>query len=114
MKKYIVLLGIFLALSQIAYAHPPKSIESNYDPSDKTLSVTVTHPVRNPKGHYIEKIEIVKNDELIAKKEFSEQDNNVSQNAVFIVSDITAQDTVIIEAYCSISGKLKEKVDIGK
>lgn len=115
MKKYILSLVFLITLATgSAYAHPPSSMGTRYNPEDKMLEIHIVHPVRNSKTHYVKKVEIIKNGKLLATKEITEQESSKAQNVAFAPIDISPEDTVIIEAYCSISGKLRGKLDLSK
>jgi hypothetical protein len=42
-------------------AHPPKEVLLTYDQAKQTLEVRITHGVKDPASHYINKVEIKKN-----------------------------------------------------
>ncbi|NQU95792.1 MAG: hypothetical protein HQ549_06190 [Candidatus Omnitrophica bacterium] len=115
MTKYILSLVFLMTLTTgAAYAHPPNSMGTRYNREDKTLEIHIVHPVRNPKKHYVEKVTIAKNGDPAVTKEFTEQENDKVQNVIFELVDVDPEDIVVIEAHCSISGKLKGKLDLSK
>jgi len=112
MKKTILFIVVSLFMvSRLAYAHSPKGIEAKYEPSKGELLVIVNHPVNNPQNHFIEKIEVIKDNTVIDSKEFSSQLNKDSQEITFAV-DIKPGEEVLVKAYCSLSGRLTGRVDI--
>ena len=52
---------LFLGFVGQAGAHPPSEIELTYDAQGEMLEVRMTHVVRNPRDHYIRKVELTKN-----------------------------------------------------
>ena len=101
MYKLIMIYGarafIFLILTaQAAYAHPPEAIRADYDRYNNILKVSVEHPVRNPKQHYIKEIEIIKGGTVIAKEKFSSQANRKEQSAEFTMEGVKGGDLILI------------------
>jgi len=112
MKKYIVVLIIFLATCPKALAHSPPRIETEFSPINRVLTVTVIHSVRNPEKHYVDRIELKKDGRRVAIKEFESQDNAKTQTAEFALFGIETDDPITIEANCSITGWLEEQVEL--
>ncbi len=103
---------IFLAVISTAYAHPPSDIIINYDPETKILYAVIMHNASNPENHFIKKVDIGLNGKEIIEHKISRQDNNVSQTVSYFIPDAKAGDKLSVEAYCSISGKLKKEIEI--
>ena len=114
MKKIIfcILSAIILFSASIAYAHPPQDIILTYDPATKTLTALIKHNVSNPETHYIKKVDIGLNNKEVATLKFTHQDNNLTQTAVYTLKDARPGDSLSVEAYCSISGKLKKEIKV--
>jgi desulfoferrodoxin (superoxide reductase-like protein) len=111
MKKAIILCAFIAGLAPAVYAHPPASIEAEYDASEKKLSVTVRHYVGEPTMHYIEEIRLLQNGQEIATRRFDEQASDSHQYATFTVPDTVASDIFSIEARCNIGGNLMREID---
>ena len=113
MKKVficLVLISLFLITSQSpAIAHPPSKITTSYDPEGKTLLVVVDHKVADPKKHFIWKVDVIKNGNIVDTKQFEEQTDNYTQKTAFVLTESQPTDVIEIEAFCNISGKLKQK-----
>jgi len=101
-----------IAVCSVAYAHPPSDIIISYDPATRILHATIMHNVSNPLNHYIKKVDIGLNGKEIIEQEISRQDNNTSQTVSYLIPDAKAGDKLSVEAYCSISGKLKKEIEV--
>lgn len=111
-KSALLVIFIFLVVISTGYAHPPSDIIITYDPATRMLHAVIMHNTSNPENHYIKKVDIGLNDKEIIEHRISLQDNNVSQTISYLVSDVKAGDKLSVEAYCSISGKLKKEIEI--
>jgi len=114
MKKIAVSLisCFFLAFCSLAYAHPPSDIIVTFDLKTKILNAVIMHNVSSPENHFIKKVDIALNGQEIIEHKLSKQDNNLSQTVSYLIPDIKAGDILSVEAYCSISGKLKKEIKI--
>ena len=112
MKKLVMALFFVLALYALSYAHPPSDIAISYDPATKILHAIIYHNVSTPDSHYIKKVDVGLNSKEIIEQEISRQDNNTTQTVSYLVPDAKPGDTLSIEAYCSISGKLKKEIKV--
>ncbi|MCM8831699.1 MAG: hypothetical protein NC918_05885 [Candidatus Omnitrophica bacterium] len=107
--NFLAFVGFFLIFIN-AYAHPPFDIYITFDKMTKTISAQIMHKVSNPQTHYINKVEISINGKEIIKHQISRQDNNEEQKVSYLLPDVKDNDIISIEAYCSISGKLKKEI----
>ncbi len=115
MKRILIFTAICLfAFSSFAYAHPPSDIKINYDPQTKILRVVIVHNVSNPSNHFINKVDVSLNGKEIIEQQLSRQDNNAEQTVSYLIPDAKANDVIGVEAYCSISGKLKKEITAKK
>ena len=112
MKKKVLflLLFIFLVSASIVHAHPPKDIEISYDSATKMLTAIIMHDTSNPRGHYIKKVDVGLNGQELIQQVISIQDNNNSQTVSYLIPDVKAGDSLSVEGYCSISGKLEKQI----
>ncbi len=104
---------ILLGQTKNASAHPPSDILITYDTATKTLKAVITHQVSNPDKHFINKVDIQLNGQEIIEHKISRQDNNASQTVSYLIPEAKSGDTVSIEAYCNISGKLEKEIKLG-
>jgi len=83
-----------------------------YNRESRMMTVIVTHPVNNSESHFINKIEVFLNGEEILVHRIGKQDNEKYQFAGYLIPDANTGDTIAVEAYCNISGKLKEEIRV--
>ncbi len=114
MRKLVmgIALCIFACSIGVAYGHPPQDIIITFDPMTKVLSAVIVHKTSNPSSHCIKKVDIKLNGKEILSETFTKQDNNLSQTVRHPLPDAKAGDTLSVEAYCSISGKLEKKINV--
>ena len=113
MKILSCLVFVFVLLySTCVYAHPPSDIIISYDPSSRIVKAVIVHSVSNPLTHYIVKVDVGLNGKEIVEHHISRQDNNDAQVVSYLIPDAQPGDTISVEAYCSISGKLEKEIKI--
>lgn len=114
MKRLFLSAFLFslIMVSSKVYAHPPSEIKAAYDTKTKTLTATIFHPVSNPQTHFINKVEIFLNGQVVIEQKISRQENNAQLNVVYAIPDATVGSVVTVEAYCNINGKLKQEIKI--
>ncbi|NQT75195.1 MAG: hypothetical protein HQ566_01600 [Candidatus Omnitrophica bacterium] len=108
----LIFISIFILSGTSAYAHPPSNIKVEHSSESRMLTIIVTHPVKNVEKHFIKKIDIGLNGKEILSHKIKKQDNNEYQFAVYMIPDAKIVDRITVEAYCSISGKLKKEIDV--
>jgi desulfoferrodoxin (superoxide reductase-like protein) len=101
---------IFLAMFLCAFilnAHAPKSVKLSYDSETAALSVKVLHRVGNPEKHFVKKVTVYSGKELLAEKNYEQQETAAAQTEIFLfVGKPLAKGTAVtVTAYCSISGE---------
>lgn len=104
---------ILLGQTENAYAHPPSDIIITFDPETKILKAVIMHSVSNPQKHYINKVDIALNGQEVIEQRISRQDNNTNQTVIYLIPDAKTGDSISVEAYCNISGKLKKEMKVG-
>ena len=107
----LVFVIVFAAVS-LAYAHPPSDIKITFDAGTKMLHAVIMHDVSNPLNHYIKKVDVALNEKEVIEHSISRQDNNDTQTVTYLIPDVKDGDIVSVEAYCSISGKLKKEITV--
>jgi len=93
-----------------AAAHPPSAVNATYITATRVLHLVIVHPVSNPETHYIEKVEVFRNDQLIIEQIITRQDNENEQYLCFRLPDIDNADTIRVKAHCSISGSYDTEI----
>jgi desulfoferrodoxin (superoxide reductase-like protein) len=106
MIKYIIsVLFCLLAFASFkAFGHPPATVELNFDLETKILNVKVSHSINDVEKHFINKIEVYLNDELMVVQNFKKQKDNKMQEALYFLNDATAGNKIKVKATCSIFG----------
>ena len=80
MKKVIL---CSLAVATMVMSDPAKKVELSL--SNDTLTVTVDHPTRNVKKHYISEVDIAIGDSTITEKSYKEQTNKEQLIDIFVL-----------------------------
>lgn len=112
-NKIVFIFAACMALSfSLVYAHPPSDIAVTYDPASKVIIAIIYHEVSNPENHYIKKVDIGLNGSEIATLDFSKQENNATQPVKYQLENISPEDVISVEAYCSINGKLRKEIKV--
>jgi desulfoferrodoxin (superoxide reductase-like protein) len=114
MKKVtaFLIIAAFLSAAASAYAHPPSDIKITFDAKTKMFSAVIMHNVSDTRRHYINKVDVGLNNKEIIEHNISRQDNNESQTVTYFIPDVNDGDILSVEAYCSISGKLKKEIQV--
>jgi hypothetical protein len=109
--SFVFLISIIFVifLFNSAIAHNPSDMELEYDFFNNKLDVTITHSVAAPNDHYIESVEVFKNDVLQFVINYTSQPTL----SVFTYSydlDAAHGDTLRIIAICSITGSITQEI----
>lgn len=112
MKKTILFLCGLLIVSAQAFAHPPVNIKIEFDLKTHTLNAVITHPVSNPKTHYIKKVDIGLNGKESKMLPFTKQENNTLQTVKIVLPEVRKGDVLSVEGYCNISGRLEKEIKV--
>ena len=112
MKKTALFLCSLLALSTTVFAHPPSAIKIQFDEKSKILTAVIKHRVSNPKTHYINKVDIGLNGKEIQMLPFEKQETNTSQTIKFAIPQAKKGDTLSVEGYCNLGGKLEKEIKV--
>ena len=109
--KYWSILLIFLAglslFPLVVHAHPPSSMEIAYDADIQTLNVTISHGVSNVDTHYIQMLEVRKNDSLYLSQDYTSQPST-STFTYSLDVPATKGDKLSITAICNQYGSLQK------
>lgn len=110
-QVFFLLTLSLLVLSVPAVSHPPSSMELDYAGEDRVLTVQITHRVGNPSNHYVEKISVYKNGNMVLEESYSEQDNNSGGEYEF---ELKAQngDSIEARADCNQFGNISQSLEI--
>jgi hypothetical protein len=109
----IVCLIICAACPTTANAHRPGSATLGYNFDTRILSVTISHSVSNPMKHYVDKVKIALNGELIKTFEYTSQPDNASFTYQYSIEAMEG-DELKVRAECSNFGSRTAKVIVHK
>lgn len=101
----------FILVSSGVTAHPPSDIELDYNGADGVLNVQVNHRVGNPSNHYVEKITVYKNGNVILEKAYQKQDSSSGGNYSYRVKAQNG-DSIRVEAKCNQFGNVSGTLEV--
>lgn len=110
MKKLILALALLVIFVSPVLAHPAAKIDLKI--TGNQVEIVVTHLVNKPAVHYINKIALSLNGQLVVEQKFSEQVGKVFQKAVYLIPGLKAGDNLEVKAYCNKFGDKKKKVTV--
>lgn len=93
--------------------HAPIITELDYCPVCKELSVTISHEVDNPEDHYVETVEIRKNDDLVNTSHYTSQSAPDSFTYEYHI-DASKGDVLKVTVYCNIQGQDTAQLEINQ
>ena len=116
LSRVLFLTTLFLVLgllisSSVVLAHPPSRMQLSYAGEEGVLSVEISHRVGNPSSHYVDKISIVLNGELVIEESYNEQD---ASNGGTYRYELAASngDTVEVRATCNRFGNISSSIEV--
>ena len=112
MRNILFVLLVVFILPAVMQAHPPKSVDVEFDNETKVLTVKISHFVDNPSKHFIDKIVVELNGDEIITQKLKAQNTKQDQEAQYMITDAAVGDTITVTAYCNISGKKKAVIDV--
>jgi len=93
---YCIAFLVITILPMPSMAHPPSGMQLEYDINTQKLNVTITHNTGNPNSHYIFKVTVKRNNDLVIDKQYTSQPTSSSFTYTY---DVTALDGDVLEAY---------------
>ena len=93
-----------------ASSHPPTKIATKVD--GVAVDIVVTHPVSDPRAHYVKTIDVKVNGKTTVEQNYSLQAGDV-QHAVYLIPSLREGDRVNIAAHCSQKGMLIQDITMG-
>lgn len=114
-----ILIGSFMIAAVVlmslqpgtASAHSPSKVMIAYDLPTQTLQVTITH-TRFSDSHYIHKLDIKKNGNLVSLQEYKSQPSETFTYTFKVTA--VAGDVLEVTAYCSRFGSKSETLTVGR
>lgn len=110
-KKVMISLMLItsIVLSSQVIAHPPQDMTLLYDLDTQELTVIITHISPGPTLHYINQIEIFRNDELVISESYDSQPTTSEFIYNFTV-EADAGDEFQVIARCNIQGSISRSI----
>lgn len=100
-----ILILLFISMISLqALANPPDNMILDYNVSTSELDVTITHPTLDPNTHYIYKIDIEVNGELILSEQYTSQPSDTFTYTYTVMTN--EGDEISVTAICSLFGSL--------
>jgi hypothetical protein len=104
LRKYCILLTIlFMALTGVASAHPPATLQLSYSEQTGEVLLTVTHLVEDPATHFIRQAEVRKNGVTVISEKYTSQPSLGTFTNRYPVP-LNPGDEVVATAECNIGG----------
>jgi len=110
MRSLLVVFMVLIATP--LFAHPPKSVDLDYDAETGILSIEIAHSVNVASKHYIHKVVVEVNGKKHVEQNFKRQTDNEQQHAIYKLIDVEGGDKITVTAYCSISGRRKGELEV--
>jgi hypothetical protein len=103
----LILAAAIFLLALPAAAHSPTDMTISYDPNTAKIYVTVTHPVDDPATHFLSRVKVKLNGNVISDPDYKSQP---TKDTFTLTYDVTANagDEVWVTATC-VRGGLLEK-----
>ncbi|MDR1579732.1 MAG: hypothetical protein LBS35_05195 [Synergistaceae bacterium] len=97
----IVFLTI-MVFSDTAFSHPPKNVSLSLNGG--VLTVNVSHSVDNPDKHYIYRITIYRDNNIVISKDYTSQSGADGLSDTFDIGASPQGSVIKVEAFCVIMG----------
>jgi hypothetical protein len=99
-----------MVFSSAAFSHPPKNVTMSLNGG--VLSVNVSHSVDNPDKHYIYRITIYRDNNIVVSKDYNSQPGADDLSDTFDIG-VSPQGSVIkAEAFCVIMGSASGSITV--
>ena len=106
----LMLVTILLFTYQVT-AHPPQGMTLEYNLDTDTLDVTIVHNSPAPTVHYINKVDIEKNDVLVLSQNYDSQPSTTSWTYSYNI-EAEPGDILKVTAYCNIQGQITKSITV--
>ncbi|MDD5475585.1 MAG: hypothetical protein PHU03_03620 [Syntrophales bacterium] len=106
-----LVLILFFFVAATAYAHPPSNIAMSYDRSEGSLTVTISHTVGNPEGHYIKEVTIASNGQILETFSYTSQPERSTFTYSYRI-DADSGDVLSVKADCSRFGSGSASISV--
>jgi hypothetical protein len=92
-------------------AHAPSDISISYDLTKQELTVNITHSVSNPSTHYINEVEIKKNNMVVNTSTYTSQPTTAIFSYIYQIN-ATAGDNFSVTAKCNQGGSNIDSITV--
>jgi hypothetical protein len=103
----LILAAVAFLLVMPAAAHPPTDMSISYDPNTAKISVTITHPVDDPATHYLSRVKVKLNGDVISDPDYKSQPTKDTFTLTYDVNAASG-DEVWVTATCVKGGVLEK------
>jgi len=104
-----IMLVSITVCSTTAIAHPPIDMNLEYNLDESILSVTIIHETPAPTVHYVNRVTIELNDEIIIDEQYDSQPTNSEFTYEYNVL-ANVGDSIKVTSYCNIQGSITRSI----
>ncbi|MFA5267640.1 MAG: hypothetical protein WC379_06680 [Methanoregula sp.] len=107
----VILAAAVCLLTVPASAHAPTDMNISFDPNTAKIYVTITHPVDDPATHYLSRVKVKLNGNVISDPDYKSQPD---KNTFTLTYDVNAAagDEVWVTATCVKGGVLEKSYKV--
>ncbi len=109
-KKLILSILVLMFIGSAAFSHPPKEVELKFDKEASVLKITIIHPVKNAKVHFIETIVVFVDGKEYKVIKCKDQKTNKEHTYKLEMPDIKEGSVIKVKAVCNKGGSKKAKI----
>ncbi len=102
---------VLVGLPGLVAAHPPQSMDLEYDFVEKVVHIDLSHVVRNGNDHFIKTAIVTKNDEEPIKSFYRKQ-SSPKTFTINVPLEAEGGDSIHVKVICSDGGTKKASVDV--
>jgi hypothetical protein len=99
-----------MIFSGTAFSHPPKSVALSL--KGGILSVNVSHSVDNPDKHYIYRIIIYRDNQIVVSRDYKSQPSTDGLSDTFDIGASRPGSVIKAEAFCVIMGSASGSITV--
>jgi hypothetical protein len=107
----LILAAVVCLLTVPASAHAPTAMNISFDPATAKIYVTITHPVDDPATHYLSRVQVKLNGDVISDPDYKSQP---AKDTFTLTYDVNAHsgDEVWVTATCVRGGVLEKTYNV--
>lgn len=106
-----LMLGVLLAISQGALAHPPSYMKVTFDKGTGQLSVTITHTVSDPTTHYVKRVVVRQGTTVLLDTPYMSQPSPLTFTYLYpLPPEVTGG--IEVKAECNLAGSVTRTREI--